>query len=326
MLVDENGGTSDSLATPKSSNHTKSSENTGRWRPRDPAQPPRARTKRSLEPLDLLDGGGIDRISDGTTTVHDDPPVNRFVSRTLNARTNNALPQQMYVAMMAMASKRQSSTPASSPTRRHRKRQAAADVVVYRKESDDVGYGEIVDETVNIVPLDSEHRIRVNLTIASDDSAGSPMYSVSLSLPSVEQQPKPEKVPSDITAVAGGMVQQPSLSAGTECECFCPCLEQDDDDDNADQTSKARLFSTTTPSTIIPFDNETSSTFWITSSTTSETYSETSEPPEPLEVSCPPPVLLFCDSGKRPPVYILGYDHIDDHDDKQSVPLAISVT
>lgn len=314
MLVDENGGTSDTLATPKSLNHTKSSENTGRWRPRSPAQSPRARTKRSLESLDSLYGGGIDRVSDDTTTVHDDPPVNRFVSRTLNARTNNALPQQMYVAMMAMASKRQSSTPASVPTRRHRKRQAAADVVVYRKESDDGGYGEIVDEAVNIVPLDSEHRIRVNLTIASDDSAGSPMYSVSLSLPSVEQQPKPEKVPSDIAAITGGMVQQPSLSAGTECECFCPCLEQDDDND--DQTSDARLFSVT-PSTIIPIGNETSSSFWITpSSTASEPSSETSEPPESLEVSCPPPVLLFCDSGKRPPVYKLGYDHIDDNDDK----------
>lgn len=308
MLVDENSGTSDSLATSKSPNHTKSSENTGRWRLRNPAASPRARNKRSLEPLDLLDGGGVSvgRTGDGTTTVHDDPPENRFVSRTLNARTNNALPQQMYVAMMEMASKRQSSTSASAALRRHRKRQAAADVVVYRKESDDGGgYSEIVDKAVNIVPLDSEHRIRVNLTIASDDSAGSPMYSVSLSLPSVEQQPKPEKVHSDISTDTGGMVQQPSLSAGTECECFCPCLEQDDDD-NDHQTSKARLFSTT-PSTIIPIDNEkSSSTFWITSSTTSGPSSETSPSLEPLQVSCPP-VFLFCDSGKRPPVYILGY-------------------
>lgn len=288
VLVDENGGTSDSLATPKSPNHTKTSENTGRLCPQDPAESPRARSKRSLEPLDLLDGGGvgIDRV--GMKTVHDDPPENRLISRTLNARTNNnALPQQMYDAMMVMAAKRNplSRTLASSIPRRHRKRQTAADVVVYRKESDDGGYGEIVDEAVNIVPLDSEHRIRVNLTIASDGSAGSPMYSVSLSLPSVEQQPKPEIVPSDRTTA---LVQPPSLSAGTECECFCPCLEQDDEQV---RPFDAEYSSTISPSTSIPMGNETSSAYWITSSTTSES-------PETSEVSCPPPVLMFCDTGK----------------------------
>jgi len=218
VLVDENGAVAtDTLATPKSSNRSKiQPENTGRWWRDGPAgaPPPRARrSERSLgRPPRLLDGDG-----DGTITVHG------FRSRTLdnsNARPDNALPRQMYDAMSTMWSGRE---------RGHRKRHA--DVVVYRK-SDSAG-GDRPDEAVDIVPLAdtaAEHRIRVNLTVGSDDPDGSPVYSVSLSLPGADQrQPVPDET---VAAIVAPPPPPAVASTGTECECFCPCLDQDDDDDD----------------------------------------------------------------------------------------------
>lgn len=290
---------------PKLSNNTKSaSENAGRWRPRDPES--RARSKRSLErprqnhrPLDLPDGGDGDvgdANGDGSATVvkHAVNPVkDSLPSRTLNARTNRALPQQMYDAMLALASPRQS--PGRVPlTRNHRKRQAS-DMVVYQKDTDD---DQAVDMTgsVNFVPLDSEHRIRVNLTIGSDgDSPGGPMYAVSLSLPSADQL-EPVRV-----AAASAYPVRPPQPTGTECDCFCPCLEQDDDDDNHEADRTTDVVSTIR-STFVSTDNAT------TSDTVWSTESSTTEYPERIiadVVSCPPPVLLFCDTGKSSFVYAL---------------------
>jgi len=296
VLVDENGGNGDSLAMPKSLNHTKTSENTGRWRQRDVET--RARSKRSLErqrqnhrPLDLLDGGDGDvgANGDGTVVQHDNPVKDSLSSRTLYARTNRALPRQMYDAMMPVKS---SSSKRLPSTRNHRKRQAS-DMIVYRKDSDDDDDGNIVAGSVDIVPLDSEHRIRVNLTIASDDdSAGSPMYALSLSLPRADQV-EPVRVPA---AIANPPNSVPPLlqSPGAECDCFCPCLGQDDDDDDdgGDRTATSNVVPTIS-STFSPIDNTTTDTIWTTE------YS-TTEFPEPTVgvVSCPPPVLLFCDTGK----------------------------
>jgi len=295
VLVDENGGNGDSLAMPKSLNHTKTSENTGRWPSRYPET--RARSKRSWErqrqnhrPLDLLDGGDGDvgTNGDGTVVEHDNPVKDSLSSRTLNARTNRALPRQMYDAMMASKSSPSEQLP---PTRKHRKRQAS-DMIVYRKESDDDDDSNIVD----IVPLDSEHRIRVNLTIASDDnSAGSPMYALSLSLPRADQV-EPVKVP---TAVANSPNSVLPLlqSPGAECDCFCPCLSQDDnddDDDGGDRMVTADSISTIS-STFSLIGNTTTDSIWTTE------YSTTESPEPTLDVvSCPPPILMFCDTGKSP--------------------------
>jgi len=292
VLVDENGGNGDSLAMPKSLNHTKSSENTGRLRPRDLET--HARSKRSLErqrqnhrPLDLLDGGDGDvgANGDGTVVQHDNPVKGSLSSRTLYARTNRALPRQTYDDMMAVKS---SSSKQLPQTRKHRKRQAS-DMIVYRKDSDDDDDGNVMAGSVDIVPLDPEHRIRVNLTIASDDdTAGSPMYSLSLSLPRADQV-EPVRVPT--VANPANFVPPLLQSPGAECDCFCPCLDQDDDDDG-DQTATANIVPTI-PSTFSPIGNMTTDTIWTTD------YS-TTESPEPTVdvVSCPPPVLLFCDTGK----------------------------
>jgi len=284
---------------PKSSNHTKSaSENTGKWRPRDPET--LARSKRSLErqrqnhrTLDLLDDGDGDvgANGDGTVVQHDNPLKDSLSPRALYARTNRALPQQMYDAMMAVKSSSSKRVPFK---RKHRKRQAS-DMIVYRKDpdDDDDDDDDITSGTVNIVPLDSEHRIRINLTIASDDDrAGSPMYAVSLSLPSADQvEPAAAKVAAVVHPVDS---VPPSRSSGTECDCFCPCLEQDEDPEGSG-TVTANIVPTT-PSTFDPNDdNTTSNTIWATASSTTE-------PPEQTVdvVSCPPPVLLFCDTGKSP--------------------------
>lgn len=294
VLVDENGGNGDSLAMPKSLNHTKTSENTGRWPLRDLET--RARSKRSWErqrqnhrPLDLLDGGDGDvgTNGDGTVVEHDNPVKDSLSSRTLYARTNRALPRQMYDAMMAVKSSPSEQLP---PTRKYRKRQAS-DLIVYRKESDDGDDGHIVD----IVPLDSEHRIRVNLTIASDDnSAESPMYALSLSLPRADQV-EPVIVPA---AVQNPPNSVPPLlqSPGAECDCFCPCLGQDDDDgdDDGDRMVTADSISKI-PSTFSLIGNTTTDSTWTTE------YSTTESPEPTLDVvSCPPPVLMFCDTGKSP--------------------------
>lgn len=279
---------------PKSLNHTKSSENTGRWPSRDLET--HARSKRSWErqrqnhrPLDLLDGGDGDvgTNGDGTVVEHDNPVKDSLSSRTLYARTNRALPRQMYDAMIAAKSSPSEQLP---QTRKHRKRQAS-DLIVYRKESDDGDDGNIVD----IVPLDSEHRIRVNLTIASDDnSAKSPMYALSLSLPRPDQA-EPVRVPA---AVVNPPNSVPPLlqSPGAECDCFCPCLGQDDDDgdDDGDRMVTADSISTI-PSTFSLIGNTTTDSTWTTE------YSTTESPEPTLDVvSCPPPVLMFCDTGKSP--------------------------
>lgn len=318
VLVDENGGVSDSLATPKSQNHSKSSENTGRWG--EPAYASRARrSKRSLEqhqryqPPGLLDGGGVgdrdgpnadggDGSDDVDLLVHAKKVVNGFssdqtlINARMNHNKNKALPKQMYDAMLALKSPGMIYRP-QPPPRRHRKRHTS-DVIVYRKEDlegavaadGDRGH---VNETVDIVPLDSENRIRVNLTIASDDSIGSPVYTVSLSLPNAAQQPvEPEFVrPAE---PVGTVVQPPQPAAplpfgGTECECYCPCLDDD-------EITEDVLFSTSSPSTPLTSTeigyNDTSSTVW-------NMYSSSSEQPETAEVlTCPPPVLLFCEPGK----------------------------
>lgn len=289
VLVDENGGVTDSLATPKSSNRTRTLENTGRWRRGQylaEAPPSARRSKRSVDrpPSDWLDGNG-----DGTiATVHG----NGFRPRTLdNARPINALPRQMYDAMMKMSSERE---PQRHRPRRHRKRNAAADVVVYRK-SDSPEAGD-EDEAVDIVPLDTEHRIRVNLTIASDDPGGSPMYSVSLSLPGAPQQPGSEETVTTTRPVETVPRSRPLPvpSAGTECECFCPCFDQDD----VRTTISDIVPSTVPPAEFTYVDTDASSTFTITD----YTDITTSERPtaEHLDVSCPPPVLLFCETGKSP--------------------------
>lgn len=298
VLVDENGGNGDSLAMPKSLNHSKTSENTGRWGPRDLET--RTRSKRSLErqrqnhrPLELLDGGDDDvgANGDGMVVPHDNPVIDSLSSRMLYARTNRALSRKINDAIIISKSSKR-----LPMTRKHRKRQAS-DMIVYRKDSDDDNDdddddGNVMAESVDIVPLDSEHRIRVNLTIASDDdSARSPMYSLSLSLPRADQVelvkvpvvPKPENS------------MPPSLqSPGAECDCFCPCLDQDDDED--DRTTTANIIPTIS-STFSPNDNMTSDTIWTTE------YSTTESPKQTVDVvSCPPPVLLLCDTGKSPTI------------------------
>lgn len=181
------------------------------------------------------------------------------------------------------------------PLRRHRKRHAS-DVIVYRKDDSDGaadgGTGR-VNETVDIVPLDPENRIRVNLTIASDDSVGSPVYTVSLSLPggAAQQQPEPE-IARPPEAPKGMMAVAPWPSQGaTECECYCPCL-----DDDLNTAADDVMFSTSSPpstSTDVGYNDTSSTEFW-------STYpSSSSEEPETAEVfTCPPPVLLFCEPGK----------------------------
>lgn len=336
VLVDGNVGTGgDSPETLNSPNHTKTSEHTGRWgNSRNPGVV-RARNKRSLlddrqpqyhddqSPLHLLSGdgsggGGVEANGDGdgrAVTVHDDVnPVNRLSSGTLYARTNKALPKQMYDAMMLIAShqKVKSAAPVRQPqqpvsSRRHKKRQA--DLVVYRKDPNGRLDDDMTDEVVNFVPLDSEHRIRVNLTIASDDgSAGGPTYAVSLSLPSsasaaVDRHPQPpemiQDIPSDTSAVE---VQPISLLAGSECQCYCPCLDQDqenDDPQNVDLSTTDILISSTPPTIMSTDDNNTSTTeFWTTTTTSFGTS-------EPIDVSCPPPVLLFCEQGKHVYTFII---------------------
>lgn len=306
VLVDENGGNGDSLAMPKSLNHTKStSENTGRWRPRDPET--RARSKRSLEQrqnhrsLDLLDGGDSDvgANGDGSVVQHDNPVKNSLSSRMLYARTNRALPRQMYDAVVEIKSSPSKQLPLK---RKNRKRQAS-DMIVYRKDSNEEEDDDITSGNVDIVQLDSEHRIRVNLTIASDDdSAGSPMYALSLSLPRAANQVQPvtvSPVVPVVPVVPVAPVTNPlnsvplfQSSGGAECDCFCPCLDQDDDDD--DRMSTTNIISTD-HSTFSPFDNMTSDTIWTTE------FSTTEYPKQTVDViSCPPPVLLFCDPGKSP--------------------------
>jgi len=321
VLVDENGGNGDSLAMPKSLNHTKTSENTGRLRPRDLET--RARSKRSLErqrqnhrPLDLLDGGDGDvgANGDGTVVEHDNPVKDSLSSRTLYARTNRALPRQMYDATMEVKSLSSKRLP---PTRKHRKRQAS-DMIVYRKDSDDDDDGNIMAGSVDIVPLDSEHRIRVNLTIASDDdSAGSPMYALSLSLPRADQV-EPVRVPA---AVVNPPNSVPPLlqSPGAECDCFCPCLGQDDDDDDDDDDGDRTVTANIVPtisSTFSPIGNTTTDTIWSTE------YSTTESPEPTLDVvSCPPPVLLFCDTGKSL-MYTLERDENEGDNHQQLYKLA----
>lgn len=354
VLVDENGGVSDSLATPKSQNRSKSSENTGRWGdpPADASRSAR-RSKRSLEqvhryrPPGLLDGDGIgDRDvgldgvggggADGVDPVaHANQLVNGFASdRTLNARTNNdykkaSLPRQMYDAMLALKSPGtghwQQQQPSQSPRVKHRKRHTS-DVIVYRKEDSegvmtaDGGKGH-VNETVDIVPLDSETRIRVNLTIASDGSAGSPVYTVSLSLPNAAQQPDPVEPVRPVEPAAAQPPPQPvaasPYSGGTNCECFCPCLDDDEDDDGSGggRTTVDVMFSaTSTPSTSTEVGSvDTSSTFWTT-------YPSSSEQPETTAgvLTCPPPVLLFCEPGKLLPHRVFSISGHDNSEDDNS--------
>lgn len=298
VLVDENGGAADSMAAPKSSNRSKTSENTGRWRAAE--GPARARrSKRSYldgrpppSPPDWLDGGAV-------TAVHDGNGFTLGNARPLN----NALPQQMYDAMTRTRWEERRREPVvrgGDRSRGHRKRQAAAaeaDIVVYRNSDapDDGG-----DEAVDIVPLDTEHRIRVNLTIASDDDPErrSPVYSVSLSLPGAQQRRRvePEEIGDPTDTVSPQTAQQQSaVSAGvggTECECFCPCLEQDDDDDGGGGGNETAVVLSTTP------DPELAASSTFSTTTNYYYYSTASEPPEPIGVTCPPPVLLFCDSGK----------------------------
>lgn len=308
VLVDENGGVSDPLATPKSSaNHTRTSENTGRWSP----AAGRARGKRSLDrrryrPPGTLDGervgAGVGDADNGDgTAVHDDDNPNGVVPYgTLGgARTNHALPRQMYDALMTVRS-RGWWRPSAARRAKHRKRQAADAVVLRREPSDGAEFGEDVD----IVPLaDAERgRIRLNLTIGSeDDPVGGPVYAVSLSLPGADRllpQQQQQQQPKVARASAAAR-PAPSPSAGTECACFCPCLDSDDDDDGdgdrwwdvtattPDATQSATVVPvTSTPST----DDDDGTTLWTTSSST------TSEPSEVL--TCPPPVLIFCDTGK----------------------------
>jgi hypothetical protein len=267
-----------------------------------------------LKQPSLLDGGGVDDrdgpnadVGDGSDDadllMHAKPVVNGFPSdqTLINARmnrnnNNKALPQQMYDAILALKSPGTKHRRQQPPTKRHRKRHTS-DVIVYRKDdlegaaAADGGRGH-VNETVDIVPLDSENRIRVNLTIASDDSIGSPVYTVSLSLPNAVQQPvEPELV--GPVEPARTVVNRPQPAApfpmgGTECECYCPCLD-DDDQITAD-------FSTSSPSTPLTSTeigyNDSFTTVW-------NTYSSSSEQPETTEVlTCPPPVLLFCEPGK----------------------------
>lgn len=310
MLVGENGATSDSLAVPKSLNHTnKMAENTGRWRPRDSVRA-RARVKRSLRQRRILGAFDDDDVDDddvvdanGDGIKAHESSVNGFSSNTLIARSKNALPQQMYDAMVWMSSERKKIAPVVVRPRRHHQKRQTADVIVYRKDAaDTTGNGNAAaDETVDIVPLlDSERRIRVNLTIASDDQAGSPVYAVSLSLPGAEQ---PQNVPPPhLTEILPP--DPPSYSAGSECDCFCPCLEQDYGQTTV--TTSNVIFSTN-PSETGPTENETSDTFWTITSPT------TSERPDPIEVSCPPPVLLYCEPGEyHLPVLFCTWEIIDD--------------
>lgn len=332
MLVDGNAGAGgDSSEMLNSPNHTKTSEHTGRWgNPQKPGVV-RARSKRSLlddrrprrrddrSPPNTLggDGPGVGANGDGDgrpVTVHDDVnPINRLSSGTLNARTNKALPRQMYDAMMTIASHRKvnAAYPVHQQQQRpapgkHRKRQA--DLVVYRKDS---SADDAANEAVNFVPLDSEHRIRVNLTIAPEDGlAGGPTYAVSLSLPgsasAAADQQRPQTaekswdVPQDTAAAA--VAQPVSLLAGTECQCYCPCLDQDEDDvddpQNAVRSTTGVSDSTARPTILPADDNDTSGAeFWTATSTPSFGTSEHSE--TSAEVSCPPPVLLFCEQGKH---------------------------
>jgi len=299
VLVDEDGGNGDSLTMPKSLNHTKTSENTGRWGSRDLET--RTRNKRSLErqrqnhrPLELLDGGDGDvgaNTGDGMVVQHDNSVIDSLSSRMLYAHTNRALPRKINDAIMISKSSLSKRLPM---IRKHRKRQAS-DMIMYRKDSDgdneddDDDNGNVMAESVDIVPLDSEHRIRVNLTIASDDdSARSPMYSLSLSLPRSDQV-EPVKIPAVSKPVNS---IPPSLqSPGAECDCFCPCLDQDDDED--DRMTTVNIVPTIS-STFSPIDNMTPNTIWTTTD-----YSTTEFPQQTVDViSCPPPVLLFCDTGK----------------------------
>lgn len=316
VLVDENGGVSDLLATPKSQNHTTktSSEHTGRWS-KDHAEALRARhrgkrssspdrrPKYDQKPLYLHDGeGGHGRLVHGDDINSLDGSISSSSSNNNepNARiTNNALPRQMYEAVMMMSSLKQSRQKRlSQPTisqRKHRKRQTVDDnMIVYRNDHPD-GHGGNADEAiVNVVPLDSEHggRIRVNLTIGSDTSIGGPVYALSLSLPgSAAEQDNP----------VSDFIQSPpssplsSSSAGTECECSCPCLEQDDEDPTTIATTSNAFITSTYPSsssTTIDDDDtmmSSSTTFWTKSS------SSTSERPELVNVTCPPSVVMFCE-------------------------------
>lgn len=336
-----------SPATNGSPNHTKSSDNTGRWS--DPKFPSRsnARSKRSAEqhPLsDLPDGGGSGvnallnngggvsvNYGDGIITnygdsgsivaLHDND--NHLVanselllsSHAVGARTNNnnggMMSRKMFDAMVKLTAERPITTP---QTRRHRKRQTA-DVIVHRKDlsssaaegGDSVGGGPV--ETVDIVPLDSERRIRVNLTIASEDgSAGNPVYEVSLSLPGGDQQQRQQQQqpqPAIVTTPEVVRPQPPAIESfmtGAECECSCPCLDDSDDEGDDFSTSTTasawtrdmnQTVSITTTKGMIDNDYSTELTeLWTTVQTSS-----TSEPPV-IDVSCPPPVLLFCDPGK----------------------------
>lgn len=313
VLVDENGGISDSLETNNSPNHTKSLENTGRSFSRG-SKTRGARIKRSLEqqtqqqqqyrrPPSLLDGGGGGDVNaNGDGRVMHDNTVNSFSSGKLYARTNNdnngdddinnhnkALPRQMYDALLTMmyGGETRMTTTTTRPRRAHKKRQAA-DLVVYRKDSavddDDLGG----NEEMNFVPLNSEHRIRVNLTIAADGVAGIPLYEVSLSLPGAEKQMVAEKQP-----VAAALPM-----AGAECECFCPCLEQDEDYQTTENVVFATGSTATSVSSVSEGESSATSYDQTMPTSTERLWTETTE-----VSSCPPPVYLFCDQGKSPPVY-----------------------
>lgn len=295
------------------------SENTGRWNSRI-LETRGARNKRSLnqqqqqqyQPLNSPDmggvsGGGDDDVNanDGDGRIVHDNTVNSISSLyKLNARANNnhnALPQQMYDAMLMIrrssssgSQTRTTTTTTHRPYRKHRKRQTG-DVIVYHKDAAGRNVeDDFTNETINFVPLDSEHRIRVNLTIAADDTVGSPLYEVSLSLPGAEKLAA-ENQPADVAALQTAPGQL-SPSAGTECECFCPCLEQDPDDPTTENAFVASLaaFTKNNISGSARMDDATSRTSDLTeATTTSELWSETTE------MSCPPPVFLFCDhTGK----------------------------
>lgn len=335
MLVDENGGVNDSLTGPKSRNHTSGmagTENTGRWSgPRTHASNgARARrSKRSSleqrQPPGMSYGGGGGGVATGSLDI------------TLGARTNKALPLQMYKAMMASAVARPNSVAAASAApdetpeqgrrrrwtgtaaarrKRHRKRQAA-DVIVYRQGGGGSG-GDGKNKIVDVVPLEeygstSEHRIRVNLTIAADSgSIGGPVYAVSLSLPDGSTGGDEPEEPDDFldlplgtpTAVVeskGSPILSPlspSMS-GAMCECFCPCLDEIDGWNSTKKSSTTVIVpSSIDPSTFIPSTTEPStesyddaSVYWTTTSSATSS--------QPLEaMTCPPPILMFCEKGK----------------------------
>lgn len=251
----------------------------------------------------------------GAAVVHDRAPSQS--PSMLDARTNHALPQQMYDALLAARSPTKQST-ASRP-RGHRKRHAAAAEVTvfrqqpavggpYRLESDALDVrtdGNDVNDwnSVDIVPLDVERRIRVNLTIAADGGpAGgdAAVYAVSLSLPRAGLPDDPQA-----RAVVPGRHPLPPAAVppagGTECECYCPCLEQDDEDVGAAENSTANAVWTTTTTVAVSEDAFDSSTFRTTPNDEYDggTSWPSSIPPAGLTdefspATCPPPVMMFC--------------------------------